>query len=61
MRAVVQRVDRAEVHIGGKPFSRVDKGLLVFLGVEQGDQEEDARFLADKICHLRIFEDRQGK
>jgi D-aminoacyl-tRNA deacylase len=61
MRSVVQRVDRSSVSIGNKPVSEIGKGLLVFLGVEQGDLEADADYLSDKIVNLRIFEDNDGK
>lgn len=61
MRAVVQRVDKAEVHIGGRPFSAVEKGILVFLGIERGDQETDADYISNKIMNMRIFEDEKGK
>lgn len=57
MRAVVQRVTGAKVEIGGKSVGEIGRGLLIFLGVEQGDCEEDAQFLAHKIAHLRIFSD----
>ena len=61
MRSVVQRVDRAEIRVGEKCISLIEKGILVFLGIEQGDEEKDADYLSDKIIHLRIFEDDQGK
>jgi D-aminoacyl-tRNA deacylase len=61
MRSVVQRVDRVKVLIGDKRISEIGKGLLVFLGIEQGDQEKDADYLSDKILNLRIFEDEDGK
>jgi D-tyrosyl-tRNA(Tyr) deacylase len=61
MRAVVQRVDRADIKVGGKRISGIEKGILVFLGIEQGDRESDADYLVDKIIHLRIFSDRGGK
>jgi D-tyrosyl-tRNA(Tyr) deacylase len=61
MRSVVQRVDRVRVHIGDKRISEIEKGLLVLLGIEQGDLENDADYLSDKIMNLRIFEDEQGK
>jgi D-aminoacyl-tRNA deacylase len=61
MRAVIQRVARAEVRVEGAVVGAVGKGLLVLLGVAQEDGEEAARFLADKIAALRIFEDRAGK
>jgi D-aminoacyl-tRNA deacylase len=61
MRSVVQRVDRARVYIGDKRISEIEKGLLVLLGIEQGDLEKDADYLSDKIMNLRIFEDEKGK
>ncbi|HSN91826.1 MAG TPA: D-aminoacyl-tRNA deacylase [Anaeromyxobacteraceae bacterium] len=61
MRAVVQRVSRAEVRVEGRPTGAVEKGLLVLLGVGREDGEEDARLLADKVAALRIFEDGDGK
>jgi D-tyrosyl-tRNA(Tyr) deacylase len=61
MRAVVQRVDEAGIRIGGRPLTDIKKGILVFLGIEQGDRETDADYLSDKITHLRIFEDENGK
>lgn len=61
MRSVVQRVDRAEIRVGKKCISMIGKGVLVFLGIHQGDEERDADYLSDKIVHLRIFEDEQRK
>lgn len=61
MRSVVQRVDRADVHVGEKRISGIEKGILVFLGIEQGDRESDADYLTEKIINLRIFEDDHGK
>lgn len=61
MRSVVQRVDRADISVGGKEISRIGKGILVFLGIEQGDRESDADYLLEKIIHLRIFADERGK
>ncbi len=61
MKAVIQRVDSASVSVGGSEISRIGAGLLVLLGVEKGDSEKDADFLLDKIIHLRIFEDGEGK
>jgi len=60
MRAVVQRVSRARVGVGGRTVGEVGKGLLVFLGVGHGDSDQEAEFLANKIAHLRIFSDEQG-
>lgn len=61
MRAVLQRVSKANVRIGSETVGEIGPGLLVLLGVGQGDSAGDARFLADKIAGLRIFEDAQGK
>jgi D-tyrosyl-tRNA(Tyr) deacylase len=61
VRAVVQRVSRAEVRVDGQATGRVGRGLAVLLGVARGDGEEDARSLAEKVASLRIFEDGAGK
>ena len=61
MRSVVQRVDKVRVLIGDKRISEIGKGLLVLLGIEQGDRKNDADYLSDKIMNLRIFEDENGK
>jgi D-tyrosyl-tRNA(Tyr) deacylase len=61
MRAVIQRVSRAAVRVDGAVTGEVAKGLLVLLGVAQGDGEEEARWMADKVAGLRIFEDPTGK
>ena len=61
MRAVVQRVSRAEVRVEGRVTGAVGRGLLVLLGVAQGDGEDAARYLAEKVAALRIFEDDAGK
>lgn len=61
MRAVVQRVSRANVTVAGEKVGSIDRGLLVLLGVGHDDQNDDICYLADKIVHLRIFEDDQGK
>jgi D-tyrosyl-tRNA(Tyr) deacylase len=61
MRAVVQRVSRAQVTLNGETTGEIGLGLLVFLGVGHGDAEADATYLAEKISGLRIFEDDQGK
>ena len=57
MRAVIQRVLKASVEVEGMEVSAVGAGLLVFLGVEKGDSEKDAGYLAGKISRLRIFEE----
>jgi len=61
MRAVVQRVSEASVSVGEEVVGEIGRGLLVLLGVGKGDREEDARSLAERIAHLRIFSDDQGK
>ena len=61
MRAVVQRVDRASVTVEGSITGQIDKGLLVLLGVAEGDTEKDLAYIVDKVCGLRIFEDEAGK
>jgi D-tyrosyl-tRNA(Tyr) deacylase len=61
MRIVCQRVSEAEVKIDGKATGKIDKGLLVYLGVGKGDAESDAQFIADKVVNLRIFADDAGK
>ena len=61
MRAVVQRVSRAEVRASGKPVSSIAKGFLVLLAVGEKDSPEDASYLAQKVVNLRAFEDEQGK
>ena len=61
MRAVLTRVDRASVAIGGTVKSSIGKGFLVLLGVHCDDEEKDAIKIADKICGLRIFHDAEGK
>lgn len=61
MRAVVQRVKESAVSIDGKCIAEIGSGLLVLLGVSREDSPADADYLADKIVHLRIFEDDAGK
>lgn len=61
MRAVVQRVKRAEVRVGAETVGRIGRGSLVLLGIAGNDSREDADYLAKKIIELRIFEDAQGK
>ncbi len=61
MRCVVQRVDRAKVTVEEHTVSSIDKGILVFLGVEKGDGADDADYLLEKVVNLRIFEDSDGK
>ncbi|MEW6162741.1 MAG: D-aminoacyl-tRNA deacylase [Nitrospirota bacterium] len=61
MKTLIQRVSEARVEIEGNTVAKIDKGLLVLLGVEKGDTERDLEYLAKKISHLRIFEDAQEK
>ena len=60
MRAVIQRVTRASVTIGGTVKSKIDKGLLVLVGIEEADGAEDIEWLSAKIANLRIFNDAAG-
>ncbi|PYQ24952.1 MAG: D-tyrosyl-tRNA(Tyr) deacylase [Acidobacteria bacterium] len=61
MRAVIQRVAEAAVRVDGEVVGQVGPGLLVLLGVGQGDEESDADYLAEKVLHLRIFPDEAGQ
>jgi len=61
MRSVVQRVTQASVTVGDEVTGEIARGLVVLLGVAQGDTDDDARQLAEKIVELRIFEDEAGK
>jgi len=60
MRVVVQRVSAASVHIGGKEHAHINRGLLVLLGVEQGDTEAELEWLCGKLIRLRVFPDVDG-
>lgn len=60
MRIVIQRVTKASVSIDGKLHSEIGPGLMVLVGVENGDTDDDARWLADKTVALRIFPDDAG-
>lgn len=61
MRAVVQRVSRARVMVEGRVSGEIAAGMVVFLGVGRGDTSDSAAYLAEKVAHLRIFDDDQGK
>src|SRR5215470_731938 len=61
MRAVVQRVTEASVRVDGQVVGRIGAGLLVLLGVGQGDGEADADYLAEKVLNLRVFPDEAGQ
>lgn len=60
MRAVVQRVSEAAVHIGGNERARIGTGMLVLLGIEVGDTEADLEWLCGKLVRMRIFPDAEG-
>jgi D-tyrosyl-tRNA(Tyr) deacylase len=61
MRAVVQRVDMARIHVNDQLVASISKGELIFLGIERGDGYLDADYLVEKLSNLRIFEDELGK
>ncbi len=61
MRAVIQRVDAASVSVADEVIGEIGPGLLVFLGVGEGDTTDDVAWLAAKVCKLRVFEDEAGK
>ncbi len=61
MKIVLQRVKEARVEIGGETVGRIGRGLCLLVGVEKGDSEEDAEFLARKAVELRIFPDAEDK
>lgn len=61
MKSVIQRVKSASVEVDGKIVGRIGRGLLVLLGIGQGDTEEDIRWMVEKIINLRIFEKEDGK
>jgi len=61
LRTVVQRVLNCNVMVGGEITGKIDKGLLVYLGVEKNDSIEDLEYMVDKIVNLRIFNDEEGK
>lgn len=61
MKAIIQRVDSAMLSVEGKLISSIDKGLVVYLGVESGDTLDNCQYIANKIVNMRIFADQQGK
>lgn len=60
MRAVIQRVSEASVSVEGKIISTINRGLLILIGIEEKDSQEDIDWLSGKIARLRIFEDEAG-
>jgi D-aminoacyl-tRNA deacylase len=61
MKALIQRVTRASVSVEGKVVGKIELGLVIFIGVANGDSTEDIQYLARKIVELRIFDDADGK
>ena len=61
MKAVVQRVGKASLSVGGELISEIEKGFVVYFGVQNGDGKDKADYLAKKIANLRVFEDENGK
>jgi len=61
VKAVVQRGRQAKVSVEGKVVGQIPSGLVVLLGIAQGDSEQEARWMANKIANLRIFADQDGK
>ncbi|MEA4916986.1 D-aminoacyl-tRNA deacylase [bioreactor metagenome] len=60
MRLLIQRVTEAAVHIGGRKKNSIKEGMLVLVGIEEADNEEDITFLCKKTVNLRIFDDENG-
>ena len=61
MRALIQRVSHGKVSVEGQVIAEIGRGLVILLGIGEGDSETEVRYLAEKIAHLRIFEDEHGK
>ncbi|BFT74894.1 D-aminoacyl-tRNA deacylase [Paenibacillus sp. P36] len=61
MRVVVQRCKRAEVTVNGASVGQIEQGLMLLVGITHDDTEQDAKYVADKVAGLRIFEDETGK
>ncbi len=61
MRAVVQRVHAANCCVDGQSVGQINRGLLLFLGIGEGDSSDDVKYLVDKIVGLRVFADSEGK
>ena len=61
MKLVVQRVNKAEVKVDGNIIGKIDKGILVLIGIKVGDTKEQADYLVKKLCNLRVFSDENDK
>ncbi len=61
MRAVVQRVSEASVEVEGDVLAMIGKGVVVLLAVAEDDEDKDADYMASKLCHLRLFSDKEGR
>lgn len=61
MRAVIQRVRRAHVIIDGRAVGQIGPGLVIFVGVRKGDRHEEVDWMGEKIAHLRVFDDGEGR
>ncbi len=61
MKVLIQKVSRAEVRVANRVVGSIGEGVLLFLGVEKGDTDKDINYLTEKILHLRIFPDAEGK
>lgn len=61
MRVLLQRVTKASVSVDGKIIGQIENGLAVFVGIKNGDDEKTAKYMAEKIVNLRLFEDEDGK
>lgn len=61
MRVVIQRCKRAEVTVNGSSIGQIEQGLMLLVGITHEDTEQDAKYIADKVSGLRIFEDETGK
>jgi D-aminoacyl-tRNA deacylase len=61
MRIVLQRVSQAKVAVNGKIIGKIDKGILILLGISKTDTEKEVKFMVEKVLNLRIFDDEQGK
>lgn len=61
MRNVIQRVNRASVEVDGQIVGKIDRGILIYVGIERGDTENEVAYVAEKILNLRIFPDENQK